>query len=806
MLENKLCKASLKEKLPVKVKEEIVLVDTFFKILIMASVDDTLLVRHLPSQLSNGDKEELLRHFGAVRVKVMGTRGAMKHTAFVTFSDSMAATKALNRLHQLEVLGCKLVAEFAKKSQQKHFPSISDNQRGRKVTDEKQDKIMEDKTQNLPSADTVFKKWGVNYPKNPKLCYLYPPPTVSIITNIANALASCPRFYVQVLHLMNKMNLPAPFGAVTPTPPIVNPFGAVTPTPPIVSMYQCFINKMNLPAPFGAVTPTPPIVSIYQCFINKTNLPAPFGAVTPTPPIVSIYQCFINKMNLPAPFGAVTPTPPIVTQFSVVTPTPPIVSMSQCFINKMNLPDPFGAVTPTPPIVSMYQCFINKMNLPAPFGAVTPTPPIVSMYQCFINKMNLPAPFGAVTPTPPIVSIYQCFINKMNLPAPFGAVTPTPPIVSIYQCFINKMNLPAPFGAVTPTPPIVSIYQFGAVTPTPPIVSMYQCFTSSIWCSNSYPSYTPFGAVTLTPPIENIYQCFINKMNLPAPFGAVTPTPIPLKESAVILEPDNIKTEAMDVSSTEESEIESEGESQKKSTDQPSLKRHIRKKPKLSTKRPRFLENLEIPAQSNAPVMMPSKVFENVQEQLQAKKIQMKIPEAIVHEQPEETTKPVHGFLSDVLSSLNRAEESKTDGGFGKIEPVKKVSESVETKDVDLSYTVDQSKFLSIQEIKKEEYLKVNGRIILLYLKNLNKHTSEQDLVDIFGNYVDWNSETEKSMFDIRVMKEGRMKGQGFITLPSEESAEKAMNDTNGFVLNNKPMAVQYARSAKAKDATEEKS
>lgn len=66
----------------------------------------------------------------------------------------------------------------------------------------------------------------------------------------------------------------------------------------------------------------------------------------------------------------------------------------------------------------------------------------------------------------------------------------------------------------------------------------------------------------------------------------------------------------------------------------------MRKKPKLSSKRPRFLENLEIPAPSNVPVMMPSKVFENVQEQLQAKKIQMKIPEAIVHEQPQETTNP----------------------------------------------------------------------------------------------------------------------------------------------------------------------
>jgi len=39
-------------------------------------------------------------------------------------------------------------------------------------------------------------------------------------------------------------------------------------------------------------------------------------------------------------------------------------------------------------------------------------------------------------------------------------------------------------------------------------------------------------------------------------------------------------------------------------------------------------------------------------------------------------------------------------------------------------------------------------------------------------------------------MKEGRMKGQGFITFPTEEAAEKALNDTNGYVLNGKPMAV----------------
>ena len=34
------------------------------------------------------------------------------------------------------------------------------------------------------------------------------------------------------------------------------------------------------------------------------------------------------------------------------------------------------------------------------------------------------------------------------------------------------------------------------------------------------------------------------------------------------------------------------------------------------------------------------------------------------------------------------------------------------------------------------------------------------------------------------------MKGQGFITFPTEEAAERALNDTNGYVLNGKPMAV----------------
>lgn len=50
--------------------------------------------------------------------------------------------------------------------------------------------------------------------------YLYPPPSPSVLANIAQTLVAVPKFYTQVLHLMNKMNLPTPFGPVTTLPSI----------------------------------------------------------------------------------------------------------------------------------------------------------------------------------------------------------------------------------------------------------------------------------------------------------------------------------------------------------------------------------------------------------------------------------------------------------------------------------------------------------------------------------------------------------------------------------------------------------
>lgn len=50
-----------------------------------------------------------------------------------------------------------------------------------------------------------------NIPPPVHLKYQYPPPSRKVLENIAKALATVPKFYTQVLHLMNKMNLPCPF-------------------------------------------------------------------------------------------------------------------------------------------------------------------------------------------------------------------------------------------------------------------------------------------------------------------------------------------------------------------------------------------------------------------------------------------------------------------------------------------------------------------------------------------------------------------------------------------------------------------
>ncbi|KDO35969.1 hypothetical protein CISIN_1g036790mg, partial [Citrus sinensis] len=88
---------------------------------------------------------------------------------------------------------------------------------------------------SVPAAEPIAPRLGVDYPFPPHLEYAYPPVDGNILTNIVNALIAVPRFYTQVLHLMNKMNIPAPFRMALPTPPLPPPVPAASaPQPPPV--------------------------------------------------------------------------------------------------------------------------------------------------------------------------------------------------------------------------------------------------------------------------------------------------------------------------------------------------------------------------------------------------------------------------------------------------------------------------------------------------------------------------------------------------------------------------------------------
>ncbi|KAL6342608.1 hypothetical protein AAG906_012468 [Vitis piasezkii] len=152
----------------------------------------------------------------------------------------MLASQALRQLNGLRFLGKVLLVERANK------PTEDDKQKsealfGKDLT--KPASLIKDftmardlgeglKLSSLPASEPIAARLGIDYPFPPHLEYAYPPPDGNILTNIVNALIAVPRFYVQVLHLMNKMNIPAPFRMALPTPPLPPPVPAPPPPPP----------------------------------------------------------------------------------------------------------------------------------------------------------------------------------------------------------------------------------------------------------------------------------------------------------------------------------------------------------------------------------------------------------------------------------------------------------------------------------------------------------------------------------------------------------------------------------------------
>ncbi|XP_045442915.1 RNA-binding region-containing protein 3 isoform X2 [Pipistrellus kuhlii] len=179
--------------------------------------DRTLLVRHLPAELSAEEKEDLLKYFGAQSVRVLSDKGRLKHTAFATFPNEKAAVKALTRLHQLKLLGHTLVVEFAKEQDEVHSPCPFAGTDKKKRSEEPVEDDKEKKELGcLTIENGIAPNHGLTFPLDSCLKYMYPPPSSTILANIVNALASVPKFYVQY---EDYVPLHAPLPPGSPRPP-----------------------------------------------------------------------------------------------------------------------------------------------------------------------------------------------------------------------------------------------------------------------------------------------------------------------------------------------------------------------------------------------------------------------------------------------------------------------------------------------------------------------------------------------------------------------------------------------------------
>ncbi|XP_063963592.1 RNA-binding region-containing protein 3-like [Lytechinus pictus] len=324
----------------------------------------------------------------------------------------------------------------------------------------------------------------------------------------------------------------------------------------------------------------------------------------------------------------------------------------------------------------------------------------------------------------------------------------------------------------------------------------------------------------------------MNKMNLPAPFGPLTPAP-PLEDDQIVAPPepvDNTPAEMEVSSSSEGSEFESDEESRelaKKMNRQlghTAVKRPSKKKPAAQRKRPRLQDMITTAAAARPTDPTPgvsgvtrTEVFDPTQA---PKKPEIRLAESITSAVERQIQQGQTGTVEDSPIPTDTTSTQEI-GGFGTFQPPLKASDAGEEEEDEEEEEEDDgpesAEFITREQLKKKlskdemKHISVfknysSGEpTTRLYIKNLAKQIEEKDLKFIYGRYIDWTSPLDKDMFNIQLMKQGRMKGQAFVGLPSELAAQRALRDTNGLLVNDKPIVVSFARSAKPKEKEDPK-
>ncbi|VEN40970.1 unnamed protein product [Callosobruchus maculatus] len=317
----------------------------------------------------------------------------------------------------------------------------------------------------------------------------------------------------------------------------------------------------------------------------------------------------------------------------------------------------------------------------------------------------------------------------------------------------------------------------------------------------------------------------MNKMNLPPPFAVEQPPvriitaaqqppvqqkpverPAPLPETTEVppqpppvvqqVPPQVQESRTKPAESSSESELESDDGDYFRNREYVPVKRRT-KSQKPAVKRPKFIKPPVAQPSSTPtkPAEKPENVFEKVDIQVQ-KKIEVKVA-ADTLEHPKQSTKP------------------EQVGSIGILEPPPKVDEETPEQPQVSEDTPDEHEektCITLEELTANQIPNKDLGVLpvfknyhpgsptcRLYIKNIAKTVVVQDLEYIFNRYKVPAKDDTSSQFDVRLMQEGRMKGQAFVTLDSVELAQQAVKETNGYILKDKPMVVVFARSAAQK-------
>lgn len=168
----------------------------------------SLIVRNFPVSFTEDEIRKFIQMFDPIHIQIFIEHRA----AIVQFSDKDHARHILSLLHQERFENKRISVEFAPKNQyQRLHQFLDDNDRAKCETYDERPQQFNGNGSTLKRLFATADGFDFEQPPPSYLYYEYPKINRHIIDSICIALEISPKFYIQVLHLMNRMNLEPPF-------------------------------------------------------------------------------------------------------------------------------------------------------------------------------------------------------------------------------------------------------------------------------------------------------------------------------------------------------------------------------------------------------------------------------------------------------------------------------------------------------------------------------------------------------------------------------------------------------------------